>query len=120
MDRRRPRGARLLAPALTLALAACAGVGDGASSAEATSTAAPTTTQLPTTSSNATTEPTTTTRPTTTTTAAPTTTSPRPDTPGLLRRGDRGAAVEVVQRRLRELGYWVGPVDRVFGPLTAQ
>jgi peptidoglycan hydrolase-like protein with peptidoglycan-binding domain len=108
MNHRPPRSAWLLAPALTLALAACAGVGDGASSAGATSTAAPTTTQEPTTSSTtATTEPT-------------TTTSPRPDTPGLLRRGDRGAAVEAAQRRLRELGYWVGPVDRVFGPLTEQ
>lgn len=114
MDRRRPRGAWLLAPTLTLGLAACAGVGDGASSAGATSTAAPTT-------SSTTTEPTTTIRPTTTTTtAAPTTTSPRPDTPELLRRGDRGAAVEAVQRRLAELGYWVGPVDGVFGPLTEQ
>ena len=120
MDHRPRRGAWLLAPALTLALAACVGVGDGASSAGATSTAAPTTTQVPTTSSNATTEPTTTTRPTTTTTAAPTTTSPRPDTPELLRRGDRGAAVEAVQRRLAELGYWAGPVDEVFGPLTEQ
>ncbi|HEX5880133.1 MAG TPA: L,D-transpeptidase family protein [Actinomycetota bacterium] len=120
MGRRRPRGAWLLAPALTLALAACAGVGDGAS-AGATSTAAPITPQAPTTSSTTTTtEPTTTTRPTTTTTAAPTTTSPRPDTPELLRRGDRGPAVDAVQRRLRELGYWVGPVDEVFGSLTEQ
>jgi L,D-transpeptidase catalytic domain/Putative peptidoglycan binding domain len=117
MDRRRPRGAWLLATALTLALAACG----GASSARATSTAAPTTTQAPTTSSTTTTtEPTTTTRPSTTTTAAPTTTWPRPDTPKLLRRGDRGAAVEAVQRRLAALGYWVGPVDGVFGPLTEQ
>ena len=115
MDRRRPRGA-WLATALTLALAACG----GASSARATSTAAPTTTQAPTTSSTTTTEPTTTTRPSTTTTAAPTTTWPRPDTPKLLRRGDRGAAVEAVQRRLAALGYWVGPVDGVFGPLTEQ
>ena len=117
MDRRRPRGAWLLASALTLALAACAGVGDGASSAGATSTVARTTTQAPTTSSTTTTtEPTT----TTTTTAAPTTTSPRPNTPELLRPGDRGAAVETVQRRLRERGRWVGPVDGVFGPLTEQ
>jgi hypothetical protein len=28
--------------------------------------------------------------------------------------------VEAVQRRLRELGYWVGPVDGVFGSLTEQ
>ena len=116
MDRRHPRGAWLLAPALTLALAACAGDGDGTSSPGATSTAAPTTTQATATNSTTSTEPTTTTRPSTTTTAGPATTSPRPDTPGLLRRGDQGAAVETVQRRLQELGYWARPVDGVVGP----
>lgn len=46
--------------------------------------------------------------------------SPTPSGAELLRRGDTGEAVETVQRRLRELGYWVGPVDGVFGELTEQ
>lgn len=36
----------------------------------------------------------------------------------LLRRGSRGPGVRDLQRRLRDLGYEVGPVDGVFGPLT--
>jgi hypothetical protein len=38
----------------------------------------------------------------------------------VLRRGDSGPAVEAVQRRLHDLGYWMGPVDGVFGQLTEQ
>jgi lipoprotein-anchoring transpeptidase ErfK/SrfK len=37
-----------------------------------------------------------------------------------LRPGDSGQDVAVVQRRLRALGFWVGPVDGRFGPLTEQ
>ncbi|MGE3833752.1 MAG: peptidoglycan-binding protein [Acidimicrobiia bacterium] len=33
---------------------------------------------------------------------------------------DEGPAVEALQRRLTELGYWLGPVDGVFGTLTEQ
>ena len=33
---------------------------------------------------------------------------------------DRGPAVADLQRRLRDLGYWLGPVDGVFGELTEQ
>ncbi len=36
----------------------------------------------------------------------------------MLRRGDRGARVFALQRRLRDLGYDPGPVDGVFGPRT--
>jgi lipoprotein-anchoring transpeptidase ErfK/SrfK len=39
---------------------------------------------------------------------------------GLLRRGDTGAAVRAVQQRLTDLGYWLGPTDGTFGPLTQQ
>jgi N-acetylmuramoyl-L-alanine amidase len=37
-----------------------------------------------------------------------------------LRRGDRGADVRTLQRRLRDVGYWCGGVDGVFGHLTQQ
>jgi hypothetical protein len=33
---------------------------------------------------------------------------------------DSGPAVEALQRRLQELGYWVGPVDGIYGSLTEQ
>ena len=33
---------------------------------------------------------------------------------------DRGAHVERLQRRLEGLGYWVGPIDGVYGTLTEQ
>ncbi len=36
----------------------------------------------------------------------------------MLRRGDRGARVFDLQRRLRALGYDPGPVDGIFGPRT--
>ena len=35
-----------------------------------------------------------------------------------LDRGDRGAAVSVLQGRLQDLGYSPGPVDGIFGPRT--
>ncbi len=35
-----------------------------------------------------------------------------------LRRGDRGARVFELQRRLEELGYGPGPIDGIFGPRT--
>lgn len=38
----------------------------------------------------------------------------------MLKRGDRGARVKALQLRLRELHYWVGDVDGVFGNLTQQ
>lgn len=40
--------------------------------------------------------------------------------PAILRQGDSGADVRAVQRRLAELGYWVGRVDGRYGPLTTQ
>ena len=42
-------------------------------------------------------------------------------TPGAtLKRGDKGAQVKALQLRLRELRYWVGDIDGVFGNLTQQ
>jgi N-acetylmuramoyl-L-alanine amidase len=48
--------------------------------------------------------------------------SPEPSRPGteVLRRGDAGPEIEAVQRRLLELGYWIGEVDGEFGGLTEQ
>lgn len=37
-----------------------------------------------------------------------------------LRRGDTGAQVRRLQRRLKDLHYWIGPVDGVYGQLTEQ
>ncbi|MHB1252408.1 MAG: L,D-transpeptidase family protein [Acidimicrobiales bacterium] len=37
-----------------------------------------------------------------------------------LRSGNRGPLVRALQQRLGALGYWVGPVDGQFGPLTLQ
>ncbi|WP_084965398.1 L,D-transpeptidase family protein [Thermoactinospora rubra] len=37
-----------------------------------------------------------------------------------LRQGDSGADVLALQRRLATLGYWTGPADGRFGPLTKQ
>jgi N-acetylmuramoyl-L-alanine amidase len=41
-----------------------------------------------------------------------------PDPGGTLRRGASGRDVEIVQSRLRQWGYYDGPVNGVFGPLT--
>lgn len=38
----------------------------------------------------------------------------------LLQRGARGPEVGELQSRLRDLNYWVGPVDGIFGTLTQQ
>ncbi|MHB1210118.1 MAG: L,D-transpeptidase family protein [Acidimicrobiales bacterium] len=38
----------------------------------------------------------------------------------LLRFGDRGLLVRTLQQRLSALGYWTGPIDARFGPLTQQ
>lgn len=66
--------------------------------------------------------PTVTITPTAVTTPSTAASTPPAATPAsaLLRRGDRGRPVEAVQRRLVELGYWVGPVDGVFGHLMQQ
>ena len=40
--------------------------------------------------------------------------------PGALGVEDRGPAVTALQSRLAELGYWVGPIDGVYGKLTTQ
>lgn len=38
----------------------------------------------------------------------------------MLRYGDSGPAVLTLQKRLTALGYWLGPTDGDFGPLTQQ
>ncbi len=51
---------------------------------------------------------------------AATRTVPEPVAPVVLQRGDEGRAVAVLQERLQDLRFWVGPVDGVFGRLTEQ
>ena len=46
--------------------------------------------------------------------------TPTKTTPSALRYGDSGPEVRAVQRRLVELGYWLGVRDASFGPLTQQ
>ena len=41
-------------------------------------------------------------------------------TPGLLKKGDDGGSVSLMQERLKELGYYNGSVDGDFGPGTEQ
>lgn len=68
--------------------------------------------------------PTPTSRPTPSETTTPTATpspSPSPTTPRTsLVRGDSGPKVLALQRRLSELGYWLGEPDGSFGSLTQQ
>jgi peptidoglycan hydrolase-like protein with peptidoglycan-binding domain len=81
-----------------------------------------TTTERPTTTTEAPT--TTTTVPeTTTTTAPPTTTTTAPPTAesdGTLELGESGDAVAELQRKLVDLGYWMGEPDGTYGQLTRQ
>lgn len=56
--------------------------------------------------------------PTPTASATPTSTPSRPSS--VLRFGDTGARVRVLQQRLSELGYWLGSPDGTFGALTQQ
>lgn len=51
--------------------------------------------------------------------AVPETTRP-PDRAETLRPGDDGPRVRQLQGTLRDLGYWVGPADGVYGELTRQ
>ncbi len=58
-------------------------------------------------------------------TSSPTTpgdgeTPPSKPTDDMLRPGDKGAQVLALQKRLSELGYWLGTPDGEFGPLTTQ
>lgn len=60
-----------------------------------------------------------------TTSAMPTTTTTTLSLPPLvadhtLQRGDEGEDVDALQRRLTELGYWLGESDGVYGDLTRQ
>jgi len=70
---------------------------------------------------------TTTTAPTTTTTTAPPTTTttappppPGPEADGMLRMGESGEAVRVLQQRLTDLGYWLTGADGNYGLTTQQ
>ncbi len=42
------------------------------------------------------------------------------DGDGVLERGEEGPEVRETQQQLRDMGYWVGPVDGVYGQLTEQ
>jgi peptidoglycan hydrolase-like protein with peptidoglycan-binding domain len=128
--RRRPTsvGAALLAAVALGAGAACAGQGDGTEAAgeprsgDPTTTVAPPTTEAPATTTTA--APTTTTAPSTTTTTAPPTTTttvpPDPAADGVLELGESGDAVQALQQRLTDLGYWLGSPDGSYGQLTRQ
>ena len=92
-------------------------------------TAAPTPTPEPTLTPTATPSPTPTPTPTTSTTPEPTAKptpkpSPSPSTTKKPRtslvRGDSGPKVLALQKRLRDLGYWLGTPDGSFGSLTQQ
>jgi peptidoglycan hydrolase-like protein with peptidoglycan-binding domain len=66
---------------------------------------------------------TTTAPPETTTTLPPTTTTtlpPDPASDGVLELGESGDAVDALQQRLVELGYWLGEPDGTYGQLTRQ
>jgi lipoprotein-anchoring transpeptidase ErfK/SrfK len=103
--------------AAALVLGACSTGGDGQAQAEEPTSTSPPTTAAPTTGAPTTTEaPSTTATPTTK--APTTTTKPKPKAPAPLRSGSEGAAVEALQRRLRELGYQVQAADGHFGPET--
>lgn len=139
MERSRRAGARAVVAAVAVAaLAGCSGIewsgsaaGDPSSSGPAptaspmTSSAAPTTpTPTPTATPTATPTPTPTVTPSPSATPSPTITptpTPRPTpTRTSLRYGDDGPKVLALQRRLSELGYWLGEPDGEFGPLTQQ
>ena len=82
-----------------------------------------TTTERPTTTAPSTTTTTTTAPPTTTTTVPPTTTTTAPPDPaadGTLELGEGGPAVLALQRRMVDLGYWLGSADGNYGQLTRQ
>lgn len=119
--------------AAALALAGCSGLpwsADGGAAGPTATTASPTTPAPPSTSAS----PTPTAAPTTATptpSATPSATpeptrSPTPDptpTPPprtTLVLGDSGPKVLALQQRLTALGYWLGPTDGSFGPLTQQ
>lgn len=118
------RGAAALV-AVTLLLAGCDSLGSSGTPS-ATSTPAVTPTGTPTTAPttpSATPSPTSTPSPAPSRTAAPSPTtrpSPTPKPRTSLRRGDSGPAVLALQRRLSELGYWLGSPDGSFGSLTQQ
>lgn len=90
-----------------------AGCGDDSTTSTSSPTTAATTTEAPATAVPPTTSSTTAVPPATTTApAAPTTISP------WLRQGDRGDDVLALQRRLSDLGYWLGTPDGAFGSNT--
>lgn len=95
----------------------------------ATTPATPSATDTPS-STSTTATPSSTAAPTPSTTAKPkpqptpsTTPKPKPTptvNPNLIRPGDKGPEVLAVQKRLGELGYWLGTADGTYGDLTAQ
>jgi peptidoglycan hydrolase-like protein with peptidoglycan-binding domain len=83
----------------------------GEAEPSSTSTTAPSTTTSTTSSTT-----TTTTIPPTTTTTAP----PPAGADGTLELGESGFEVDLLQQRLSELGFWLGPLDGTYGQLTRQ
>lgn len=128
MTTNQPWARRTASAVLFLALAGGGALGTGAAAwalpSASTTTPTPTsTTPAPTTTTPA---PTSTTTPptsggtTTTPTPAP---APKPWAPTwrtTLRPGMKGTAVKAAQKRLQQLGYWVGKADGHYGTLTAQ
>lgn len=99
--------------------------GAGATAGRAASGSSPSASRSPAVGATATPSPvpsqTATATPTATATATPTATptpSPKPRT--TLVRGDSGPKVLALQKRLSELGYWLGEPDGSFGSLTRQ
>jgi hypothetical protein len=130
----RTTAALALAAGLSLALVACgpesgpqqAGPGSSVTVTEPSSTSQPST---PT--SGQTSTPSQTASPTDTPPPSPTgsptstpgegeTATPQAPTDDMLRPGDEGAEVLAMQKRLSELGYWLGTPDGKFGALTSQ
>jgi peptidoglycan hydrolase-like protein with peptidoglycan-binding domain len=85
---------------------------------ETSTTDAPTTTERSTTTTTQAT--TTTVAPTTTIPPTTTTLPPTPEADGKLELGESGDAVQLMQQRLLDLGYWMGEPDGSFGQLTRQ
>lgn len=115
-DRSVPRVAALVLAGALVAASACGGGDDAADTSTATTSPPATTTTTAGTTTTTAATPTTAAPETTTTTAAP---PPPPPAPTTLAEGDRGPAVADLQRRLSELGYWVGTADGVFGDGTS-
>jgi peptidoglycan hydrolase-like protein with peptidoglycan-binding domain len=94
---------------------------NSSTSTSTSSTSSTSTSSTSTSTSTPTSTSTSTSSPATTSSTTPTTVAPDPHAAGeTLRRGDRGAAVAQLQRRLVALGYWLGEPDGTYGFLAEQ